>query len=298
MLADLQYSEMPNLLMHVSETISGFCDETLCTQGMLKKIQSVDFTKYESNILNFITNQISIDSIQPGYSLYKIGLFGGEASHHIDIRGDIRSMFYTTLQVDDKHLFLNCLNIESLFSFLTENCEKTERYVFIPVGLRSEVHSIGHFSVLIFDIINKMVYFADPNGKTSFFDNTIVKHSEKNKTDSWASLYYDDMYINSEVLTDKLFACYINNFNNSTGSKYKFIPRSTWNSKQYCLNKDMDESLIGSGHCVITGTLIINYLHVTNFDIETVFHIISQIPKDNLTELINSYSAGIYQLII
>jgi hypothetical protein len=60
----------------------------------------------------------------------------------------------------------------------------------------------------------------------------------------------------------------------------------------------MDESLIGSGHCVITGTLIINYLHVTNFDIETVFHIISQIPKDNLTELINSYSAGIYQLII
>lgn len=285
-------------LAHVSDTISGFCDETLCTKDMLDKIRTVNFNRYENSILNFITNQVSIDSVQPNYSLYKIGLLDGEPSHHTDIRGDISSMFYTSLQTDDKHLLLNCLDIESLFLFLSENRIKSRRYVFIPVSFGSDVHTIGHFSVLIFDTMQNMVYFADPNGKTSFFDNVFINYSKKNKTDSWASLYYAEMYIDSEVLIEKLFACYINKFNSSTGSTYKFIPRSTWNPKEYCLNKNIDSSLIGSGHCVITGTMIINYLHMTNFDIEQMLEIISKIPTDKIIELINSYSAGIYQLLI
>lgn len=282
---------------NITQFLSGYMGDTICNDVMIDSLKKVKFKDYEQRILNFVTKQIPIEKIDPTYSLYKIGIYDQIPSHHVDITGDINSMFYTTLQADDKHLFLNCLDIQSLFLFLAENKSRSERYVFIPVVFGSEVNEVGHFAMLIFDHVNNYVYFADPNGKTTFFDNILIVHSEKNYKEDWMKTYHNQMYINCEEMIEKMITFYISSFNDSTGMNFKFIPRSTWNRLSNCMNRQLSNSLIGSGHCVMMGTLIMHYLHITNADIKVFFDLIGKLSDGELTELINAYSSGIYQFL-
>ena len=298
MTAEYEPFYMSNEFTHITQILSGYMGESVCSGQMIDILRRLDFKNYENKILNFITSQIPICNVHPTYSLYKIGICDEIASRHVDIMGDIDTMFYTTLQADDKHLFLNCLDVQSLFLFLIENNAKCEKYVFIPVVFGSEVNEVGHFAMLIFDNVKHEVYFADPNGKTNFFDNILIVHSKKNKTDDWMVQYYNDMYINCEELIEKLFSYYISEFNVATGMTYKFMPRLTWNRWAHGLNKSLENSLIGSGHCVITATLIMNYLHTTNADVKSFFESIGKLSQNELIELINAYSSGMYQLLL
>lgn len=151
--------------------------------------------------------------------------------------------------------------------------------------------------MLIFDKVKFEVFFADPNGKTTFFDNILIVHSKKSTTSDWMASYYNDMYINCEEMIEKMFIYYVNEFNTATGMTYKFIPHATWNRRCYSLNKSLGNSLIGSGHCVITATLVMNYLHTTNVDVKAFFESMGKLSQNELIELINAYSSGIYQLL-
>jgi hypothetical protein len=285
-------SESFNKITHF---LSGYMGESVCTDHMLEKLKKIKFNDYEKKVLNFITPQISVSSIGPSYSLYKIGIINQIPSHHVDVTGNINSMFYTTLQADDKHLFLNCLDIQSLFLFFVENKHKSKRYIFIPVVFGSEVNEVGHFAMLIFDNLQNNVYFADPNGKTTFFDDILVVHSEKHYREEWARNYHSQMYIDCEDLIEKLISFYISQFNDMCDMNFKFVSRKSWNKMSHCLNRHLSGSLIGSGHCVMMGTLIMNYLHVTNADVGMFFDLIGKLTDRELTELINAYSSGIYQ---
>ncbi len=283
---------------NITQILSGYMGESICSEEMMNTLRRVQFKDYENKILNFVTNQVPINKVDPTYALYKIGICDGIPQHHVNIVGDIDQMFYITIQADDKYLFLNCLDVQSLFLFLVENNTKSERYVFIPIVFGSEVNEVGHFAMLIFDNVKSEVFFADPNGKTSFFDNILIVHSKKNKTDDWMASYYSDMYINCEEMIEKLMAFYVNDFNTATGMTYKFIPRQVWNRLGHGLNRQLGDSLIGSGHCVITATLIMNYLHTTNADIRAFFDSVGKLTQNELVEIINAYSSGIYQMLL
>lgn len=153
----------------------GFCDE-----AKRKKLSTMSFCHCD-HVINMITGQSSIQSQEPTYSIYKINVFGENPEHEIDLTSHIGNSFHTTIQVDGNYLFLNCLNIMSLMLFLGENSKDFNRYVFIPIVFSTEIHENGHATMLAFDVISKKVYFLDPNGKSSYFDNIMLKYAEKNK---------------------------------------------------------------------------------------------------------------------
>ena len=284
---------MSKSFIEISEKINGFMSDGLCDEVVHKKLMTINHGEYEK-ILTFITNQKSINSFDPTYSLYKVNIFSEKVEHHIDIQSKIGNMFHTTLQADDKFIFLHCISIDTLIVFLSEHNNSMNRYIFIPVMFGSEVNKVGHFTVLIFDLIANKVYFADPNGRTSFFDDIILKHCTSDI--DFFQEYTEDMYINSELLIDQLFTFYINELNSKFETKFQFIERSKWNPKKYNINKTVKDSQIGSGHCVITSTFISQYLHLTNIDVSELYAKFNDMSEGEILEIINSYSVGIYNL--
>lgn len=301
------------------QTIVQTLKDNICcgisNSNILETIQRVNFDKHEQ-MFNFLVNQKSVNKIDPNYSMYKINFYTNEVSHHCDISGDIKNNFYTNIQADDKFLILNCLSIESLLVFLTENTfvgdqNKINQHIFIPVVFSSEVNTVGHYAVLIFDIIKKTVYFADPNGSTSFFNNILyviakqqselITHNVDNIGNANKINYCDafnDMYIDTELLLEKMFEFHINEFNKLTGSTYEFIKRKQWNPFGYTVNKSYNDTLIGSGHCVVLGVMVANYCHIKKCNPIEIYELLSKLSKLEIIELINSYSLGIYNILI
>jgi hypothetical protein len=273
----------------------GFCDETIH-----KKLRTMSFAHCDG-VLNMITGQSSIKSLNPAYSIYKINIFDEMPLHEVNLESNIGNSFHTTIQADGTFLFLNCLDVLSLMLFLGENSRDLNRYVFIPVIFSTEIHDSGHATMLVFDVISKKVYFADPNGKSAYFDNLLLKHAEKTKED-WMTEeifreFYGESYINSENLIEKLITFYINELNTAFGLDYKFVKRSAYNLMCYSINGSYDKSaVIGSGHCMILSIMIAHYLS-SNSDISDIFNHFGKLSIEEKVQLISSYSVGVYNII-
>lgn len=295
----------------ISSLEYGFFESTLsdcmgigiCDESTKHKIVSCGFKVYEK-LMNFLMNQIEIKEVQPFYSMFKANLYTQKADHHLDINGNIHDSYYTTIQADKEgFLFLNCLNVESLIMFLTENLKRfpEKHYVFIPVVFSSEVNNVGHFSMLTFNLITKEIFFIDPNGKSSFFDNIFyVFNSEVNNgVEPWIEryMYTDEMCIDTETLVNNMLELYIKQLNDTFGTQYKFIKRSEWNPNKYAINKNYDNTLIKSGHCMATTTMLCDYMNRTHEHPKEVFSKLSRLKEIEIIELINSYSIGMYSLI-
>lgn len=275
-------------------------DDGYCDEAIHKKLRTMTF-KHCDSILNMITGQSSIHTLSPSYSIYKINVFDGTPIHEVDLESNIGDSFHTTIQVDGTFLFLNCLNVMSLMLFLGENSKDLNRYVFIPVIFSTEIHESGHATTLVFDVVSKNVYFADPNGKSAYFDNMMLKYAEKNKeewmTEEIFKEFYGDSYINSEEMIEKLITFYIGTLNNEFGLTYKFVKRSEYNKMCYSINGSYSEStVIGSGHCMILSIMIAHYLS-SNSNIEDIFNHFGKLSTEEKVQLISSYSVGIFNVI-
>lgn len=283
-------------------------------ENIKNKLTKCNFSQHEQ-LFNFLLDQNSVKNIDPTYSIYKANLFTNEVSHYCDICEEIKDGYYTRIEANDKYLFLNCLSVDSLCVFLFDNTREFNRYVFIPVSMTSEIYEKGHYSIIIFDIIEKLVYFADPNGKTSFFNNifytysrmcpkkekcndAIVDNSIKPNQDNLDYSMLEDMYIDSEDLIEKMFELYIENFNITTGSCFKFVKRNTWNQNGNTINKTYNGSVVGSGHCLALGVLIANYCHIKKCVPNEIYELFSKLSTSEIIELINSYSIGLYNIMI
>lgn len=307
---------VPNYISNeLKEIVSVLKDNICCgmyNDTMKKQILSCKFEKYEK-IFNFLTDQISVNDIDPTYSIYKINLFTNKVSHHCDITENIGNNHYATIRGNEHFLFFHCLSMESLLMFLTNNTinlgnDKFKKYVFMPFVFLSELTTIGHFSLIIFDVIDKQVYFADPNGTTSFFNNifydiakTQTKSMSSSTTDSMLNFYpdmFDDMYVDSELIVETVIEHYINKLNECAGYEYKFIKRNQWNPIGYTINKSYEGTYIGSGHCVAIGTLIANYCQIKKCNPIEIYTLLSKLSKSEIIELINSYSIGMYNILI
>lgn len=269
----------------------------ICDKFVHLKIATCGFKKYE-RLLNFITGQTSVISINPTYSMYKINIFSKIPSHHLDLIGYTYGQYYSTIQTDENHLIFNCLNLDSLLLFLLENSKDLTKYIFIPIVYGSVDYNSGHFAVLVFDIIMKNVYFVDPNGKAGFFDDIFYTLSKKNSDPEMLKyMNLEDMYIDTEELLEKMFELYIKNYNDKFGENYKFVKRSIWNQSKFTINKNYDTSEIKSGHCVCVTTLFVDYMTKTYESPDVVINILKKISQNEILELINGYSVGMYNLL-
>lgn len=290
-----------NSLDNICSKLGDFLqDNEFCNEKIHKKLTFLSFFDYEK-ILNIIAGQSSIKKLNPSYSIYKINVFSGNCEHEVDLKSNIGNQYYTTIQADENYLFLNCLNVTDLMMFLLENTNDLNRYVFIPVIFSTEIHETAHISILVFDVVNKLVYFADPNGKTSFFDNMLIKYAEKNKeewmTEEIFKELYENSFIDSEQHIESLMEFYINKLNMSFNLNYKFVKRVTYNKNGNTINQKYNKDiLIGSGHCMIISIMIANYLS-SNSNIEEIFELFGKLSIEEKVQLISSYSVGIHNVI-
>lgn len=290
-------SSLDNICVRLGSFLS---DDNFCNETIHKKLRTMTF-KHCDAILNMITGQTSVGILNPTYSIYKIGVFDQIVSHVTDVDCSIGQMFHTTIQAQETCLFLNCLDLLTLMTFLGENSKDLNRYVFVPVIFATEIHETGHATMLVFDVVSKKVYFTDPNGKSSYFDDLMIQQAKKTKeewmTEELFKEFYGESYINSEPLIEKLLTFYINELNDSFGLKYEFVPRANYNKMSYSINKTYDkETVIGSGHCMILSIMIAHYLS-SNSEVEHIFSDFGKLGAEEKVQLISSYSVGVYNVI-
>lgn len=295
-----EFTISPSLNNICTKLGSFLSDDNFCNETIHKKLRTMSF-KHCDEILNMITGQTSINTFDPTYSIYKIGIFDQTPIHVTDVTCKIGQMFHTTIQAQETCLFLNSLSILTLMMFLGENSKDLNRYVFVPVIFATEIHEAGHATMLVFDVISKKVYFADPNGKSSYFDDLMIIQAKKTKeewmTEELFNEFYGQSYINSEPLIEKLLTFYISELNESFGLTYEFVPRINYNKMSYSINQSYSkETVIGSGHCVILSIMIAHYL-TSNSDIEHIFADFGKLRVEEKVQLISSYSVGIYNVV-
>jgi hypothetical protein len=174
-----------------------------------------------------------------------------------------------------------------------------KRYVFIPLIFNSEINESGHFTFLIFDVLNNKVYMMDPNGESSYFDDVIILHAKKNKTfkDVELEMMSEYMIINSEQLVEKLINIYVKKLNVDFNLTYEFVQRTKWNPLNLVLNKHLDNSNIPGGNCVIISTILMYYLINKQSELIEPYKLLSEISSEQMTQIINGCSVGMYNIM-
>jgi hypothetical protein len=288
------------------DPLKEFLEEGICDQTAIKQMKSLEYKQFEG-IINILSNQTSVNSISPSYSLYKIDIRESKFSHHLDIGGDLHGMYHTTIQADSDFILLHTLSIDSMMLYISENCKNNKRYVFIPVVFTMNGTNFGHQTALIFDSIQYKVFLFDPNGRSTYFNYMFVHQvlgDQKNKTPEepldLSKIDKDlinELYIEGDKLIDDMLSGYVKLLNDMFDTKYIFESSYVWNPKKFAINPHFANSLIGSGHCVITTILILHYLHVTNMDITDVFSKFGNLNQTELLYLINAYTLGIFNIV-
>lgn len=281
--------------------LSSFMEHEICNERTLKKLKQLNGKHFEK-LLNILCNQRSIGSFRPYYSIYKINIQDEQFSHHIDIDSELDEReFHTTIQSELNYLLLHTLSIESLVEYLTNNLSEGKKYVFIPLSFSSEYDEYLHMSCLIFDIINNKVYLYDPNGRSTYFNDIVIDAFIKNnkmKKEELDKELMRELYIETSDLVDKLMEGYLNEINKVFNVKYTFISSRTWNKYNRVINKSFNNSVIGSGHCVITTIMLLHYLSLTEDELKIVFENITKLNDEELIYIINCYSNWMYNNII
>jgi hypothetical protein len=284
---------MTEISMSLYKHIGGMMECGFCDDKMHHKIATSSFDTYE-NILNMFAGQVKINMCVPTYSMYRINIFSQNEEHYIDMESKNNNIFHTAIQADDDYLFLNCLSTETTCIYLSMNTNN-KRYVFVPLIFNSEINESGHFTFLIFDVLNNKVYIMDPNGESSFFNDVMILHAKKNKTfkDTELEMMSAHMIINSEQLIN----IYIKKLNIDFGLTYEFISRTIWNPLNLVLNKHLDNSGIPGGNCVIISTILMYYLINKQSELIEPYKLLSEISSEQMIQIINGCSVGMCNIM-
>jgi hypothetical protein len=269
-MVELFTESFQELLLGIDDNIDIVHD--ICDDEILKMIKTCSCNEF-SKIHNFITTQPSYFNNATTYSIYKIDIFTNIPSHCLDLNKKSKIKLHS----NNAYIYFTIISPMSILDYINENYNLNSRYIFIPVRLEPIFGKKGHRSQIIFDIDNYQVYFADPNGRTEKFDNMGCKNSEKS--------------------IELIMEYYIEQINVLSKNKFHFVKRKKWNPKSSSLNYNYDNTIIGSGHCVIITLLIANYLSNTQSDISKLFKIFENLNDEHNIHIINSYSSSIYELL-
>lgn len=275
----------------------------ICDKKIIKHLTSLNSKDYDY-IISLISGQTSILKTYPYYSLYKVNILNNKFSHHIDIFDDSGDDNRISVQYDDNHLILHTFSVESLIFYIGDIKSK---YIFLPIIFNSENKKSSHLTSLIIDKVSQKFYLYDPNGKSSYFNDIFAKIIKKENiysdiySDIFSDIYsdiYSDFNFDGNELIDILIQGYVNDIREKINIQYEYVSSKIWNPMNNVINRSFnDNTIIGSGHCVVTTFLFLHCLCLTNDNIKETFWQLSNLNTEELLYLINSYSYWIYQTL-
>jgi hypothetical protein len=183
---------------------------------------------------------------------------------------------------NNKCLLFNCPSINTMSEYLQLN--DYNKFTFIPVSFcppfTNNKHISGHYTCLIIDNEESCVYFFDPNGWTSYFND---------------NFYDTEIYLR---YLEKIFDKYFCDLSEFSGIKYNFVPSYQWNSRNLHFNKKyLGSQIDNGGNCVAFTILFFHYLFLTKFLPKIGLEKLSKLCDEHKIQLINDYSVGLNRFI-
>lgn len=273
------------------------------TPGNVSKYQYDKLTKLQYKHYNFLIKLLcNMDSITDNkkyinmFSIYKIGVLNDTASHELDIECDVGENFYGTLQTDGNNIYFHNYHPMIMGNYVNDN--KLLRYLFFPFVASVEVkNESGHALCIVIDTKLNEMYLMDPNGKTSYYDDVLIRFSKSISDLHIPDEFIREMYIDSSSKINKLMSCYVDDLNKYLDTKLRFVPNTEWNVMGKALNRKLGDGVIQSGNCVAMTIFLMHYLTLTQSSLKSVYSAILKYSDTELSHIIDSYSLSIYNLL-
>lgn len=271
----------------VIEPLIPYLELGICTNYVYNNISRCKYSILEK-ITNFLFNQKSFYNCDFYCSSYSINL---ESRYSNSTQVNFQTSYKDECNEDDcpicliknnKNLILNIPSVFTMHEFLQLN--NTNKYTFVPVSfcppLTNDKKKSGHYTCLIINNEENSVYFFDPNGWTS---------------------YFNDNYSDTEIYLryfEKLFKKYFDDLSKFSGIKYNYVSAYQWNLLNLHLNKRFIGSQIDNGgNCVALTILFFHYLFLTDFSPKIALEKLSKLCDEQKIQLINDYSIGLNRFI-
>lgn len=165
----------------------------------------------------------------------------------------------------DNNIYVQLHSHEELKELLILN--EANIFFFLPISLSYTQQDSGHACVLIFDKIKNTVIFFDPNGYTTYHNNSII---------------------------DEILNVYIEIFNIDFSENYKYLSQNKWLKTHFSLNgRDIsfnEINKIDAGHCKILTVLIPHLLILSGKDINQILSELNKLSKNDKIDLIMGYT--------
>lgn len=274
------------------------------TPGNVTKVQYDKLTKLEYKHYNTLINLLcNVDTITDNkkymkmFSIYTSSVISNKTYHSIDLEGGVDNQFYGTLQADGENIYLHNYHASIMGAYI--NSHETTQYLFFPLVASIEVKGeSGHALCVVVDTKRRELYLMDPNGKTSYYDNILVRFSKNNTDLHIPDEFIEDMYIDSSFKIDQLFKCYLDDINKYLDHPLKFISSFDWNPLRGVLNRKLSDGITDSGNCVAITIFLMHYLSLTNSSLINVYKQLLKYTDEELSSIINSYSLSICNLVL
>ncbi len=264
-----------------------YLESGICTSVIHKKISHCKYSILD-NITNFLFNQKSFENVDWYCSSYSINL---ESKYSKNAQANFQTSYKDLYDKDNWPICVMKNNKDLLFDIPSVNtmCEYLQinnlnKYTFIPVSFcppfKDNKKVSGHYTCLIIDNQENCVYFFDPNGWTS---------------------YFNDKFIDTEIYLrylEKIFEKYFNDLSEYSGIKYNFVSAYQWNPRNLYLNKRFAGSQVDNGgNCVAFTILFFHYLFLTKSLPKIGLEKLSKLEDKYNIQLINDYSVGLNRFI-
>jgi hypothetical protein len=250
----------------------------------IKNLKILDYNQLHTS-LELVNTQIRTKYIN--YVIYKQQISMNDnkfAYHDFEVCTFITKLINTNnhdtyhfiLNVDGTYFVLNAINPQTLALMIDEN--KNNRYLFLSFNYGADAIGSGHQAVIMIDIIEKHVYFIDPNGHSSYFDKIFG--------------------IKLSFQIEQLVRQYFENFNSFFGHNYTYQFIHKWNPNHMCINKIFNENYeMGSGHCVILSIILSHIISVTKCLPIEGYKLLKSVSDDELLFIAKEYTVRLYKII-
>ncbi len=276
----------------VIQPLIPYLETGICTKQIHKKISRCKYSILDY-ITNFLFNQKSFENTDWYCSTYSINL---ESKYNKNIQANFQTSYKDKYDKDNwpvciiknnKDLIIDIPAINTMCEYLQLN--NSNKYTFIPVSFcppfTNDKNISGHYTCLIIDNQENRVYFFDPNGWTSYFNDFDFDNN-----------FYDiEIY---QRYLEKIFEKYFDDLSEYSGIKYNFVSAYQWNFRNLYLNKRFSGSQIDNGgNCVALTILFFHYLFLTKLSPKNALEKLSQLEDKYMIQLVNDYSVGLNRFI-
>lgn len=251
----------------------------ICSHDVYYYLATMDYSQFTTYI-NLITDQ-KYPKNNPEYYIYTYDCNTNKIRQTHEVITEYSDLYHSRMEYEVllERFKLRFISPKILKAYL---CETNNQWSCFPLVLKIDTKDISHQICVAFDNINKKVYLIDPNGTITYFNE------EKNDND-------DELYFIREKNAEILIVGYLQELS-KIGLNYEYIPINVWNNERYIINRNIENSVIGNGHCVATMLIIIHIIANIKANLTILYELFYELYDEELLCLINDYTVCIYKM--